>query len=53
MPYELCCLIKDGVIVFFYVNNIILTYYKSKEQDVQQAIKQLQAKYIFTRGSNL
>jgi hypothetical protein len=33
VPYELCCLIKDGVIVFFYVDDIILAYHKEKEQE--------------------
>jgi hypothetical protein len=53
VPHEPCCLIKDGVIVFFYVDDIILAYHKEKEQEAQQAIKRLQDKYTFTGGNDL
>ena len=53
VPHEPCCLIKDGVIVFFYVDDIILAYHKKKEQDAQHAIKRLQDKYTFTGGNDL
>ena len=32
VPHEPCCLIKDGIFVFFYVDDIILAYDKKKEQ---------------------
>lgn len=53
VPHEPCCLIKDGVIIFFYVDDIILAYHKEKEQEAQQAIKSLQDKYTFTGGNDL
>jgi hypothetical protein len=53
VPHEPCCLIKDGVIVFFYVDDIILAYHEEKEQEAQQAIKRLQDKYTFTGGNDL
>jgi hypothetical protein len=53
VPHEPCCLIKDGVIIFFYVDDIILAYHKDKVQEAQNAIKQLQDKYLFTGGNDL
>jgi hypothetical protein len=53
VPHEPCCLIKDRVIIFFYVDDIILAYYKDKVQEAQNAIKQLQDKYLFTGGNDL
>jgi hypothetical protein len=53
VPHKLCCLIKDRVIIFFYINDIILAYHKDKVQEAQNTIKQLQDKYLFTRGNNL
>jgi hypothetical protein len=38
VPYEPCCLIKDGIIIFFYVDDIILAYSKQIETEVQQAV---------------
>jgi hypothetical protein len=52
VPHEPCCLLQDGIIVFFYVDDIVLTYHKQKEQ-AQQTIKHLQEKYTFTRGNDL
>ena len=26
LPYEPCCFIKDGVIIFFYVDDIVVAY---------------------------
>jgi hypothetical protein len=53
VPHEPCCLIRDGVIVFFYVDDIILAYHKNKSQEAQQAIKSLQDKYTLTEGNDL
>ncbi|KAK1920498.1 hypothetical protein P3342_002798 [Pyrenophora teres f. teres] len=53
VPHEPCCLIKDGIIIFFYVDDIILAYHKDMENQAQQAIKRLQDKYLFTGGNDL
>jgi hypothetical protein len=34
-------MIKDGVIIFFYVDDIILVYHREKEIEAQQIIKSL------------
>jgi hypothetical protein len=46
-------MIQDGIIIFFYVDSIILAYARAKEQKAQQAIKQLQEQYTITGGYDL
>jgi len=53
VPHEACCMIKDGIIIFFYVDDIILAYHQKKEVEAQQAIKALQERYTFTGGEDL
>jgi hypothetical protein len=51
--HEPCCMIRDGIIIFFYVDDIILAYAQSTEQEAQQAIRQLQERYTITGGHDL
>jgi hypothetical protein len=53
VPHEPCCLIKDGIIIFFYVDDIILAYDKRKTNEANQAIKLLREKYTMTGGDDL
>jgi hypothetical protein len=53
VPHEPCCLIKDGIFIFFYVDDIILAYDKDKEQEAQQAMERLRDKYTITGGNDL
>jgi hypothetical protein len=46
-------MIRNGIIIFFYVSDIILAYAQSKEEEAQQAIKQLQERYTITGGHDL
>jgi hypothetical protein len=46
-------MIRDRIIIFFYVDNIILAYARAKEQEAQQTTKQLQEQYTITGGHNL
>jgi len=44
-------MLKDGIVVFFYVNNIVFCYQKTDEKKAQKAIKELSKKYqISTLG---
>ncbi len=45
LPQEPCMMIKSGVIVFFYVDDIIFCYRKSEEPVAKKAIKRLEAHY--------
>jgi hypothetical protein len=47
--HEPCCIIRDRIIIFFYVDDIILAYARLKEEEAQQAIKQLQERYTITQ----
>jgi hypothetical protein len=51
--HQHCCIIQDGIIIFFYVDSIILAYAGAKEQEAQQAIEQLQEQYTITGGYDL
>jgi hypothetical protein len=53
VPHEPCCVIKDGVMIFFYVDDIIVAYHKDKEAAATKAVNLLQNKYTMTGGDNL
>ena len=53
VPHEPCCMIKDGVFIFFYVDDIIVAYSKLKEEVAQQTIAELRKKYTITGGNDL
>ncbi|KAF7572456.1 hypothetical protein PtrM4_099560 [Pyrenophora tritici-repentis] len=53
IPQEPCCMIKDGVIIFFYVDDIIVAYHSKQESEAMKAINQIQEKYACTGGDNL
>ena len=53
VPHEPCCMIKDGVFIFFYVDDIILAYHKEKEAEAVQAMTLLKEKYTLTGGDDL
>ena len=45
VPHELCCIMKDGVLVFFYVDNIIFAFWKGKGHIVKEAVRELKRRY--------
>ena len=53
VPHEPCCMIKDGIIIFFYVDDVVLAYHKDKAQEAQRAMEELKKKYSMTRGEDL
>jgi hypothetical protein len=53
VPHEPCCMIKDGIIIFFYVDDIILAYSQCRTEEANQAVKLLQNKYTMTGGDDL
>ena len=46
-------MVKRGVTIFFYVDNIIIAYYKTQEQELNKAIKLIQDRYLCTGGDDL
>ena len=53
LPHEPCCFIKGGILIFFYVDDIIVAYRKTQESVAQEAIKDLKEKYHLSGGHNL
>jgi hypothetical protein len=53
IPHEPCCYQQDGVLIFFYVDDIVLAHRKSQERAAKQAVKALKAKYKLTGGGEL
>jgi hypothetical protein len=53
VPHEPCCMLKDGVFLFFYVDDIILGYPKNKELSAYSIVQELQTKYTLTGGEDL
>jgi hypothetical protein len=51
--YKVYYIIKDRIIVFFHVDNIIVVYYKDKLTAATKAVNMLKEKYTITRGDNL
>ncbi|CCE34925.1 uncharacterized protein CPUR_08864 [Claviceps purpurea 20.1] len=53
VPHEPCCLIKGGIIIFFYVDDIIVAYRRGNANEANQAIQLLKDKYTMTGGDDL
>ena len=43
--YKPCCIIKEGVFIFFYVNDIVFVFRKNKTGIVKGVMKELKIKY--------
>lgn len=50
VPHEPCCYIKNGILVFFYVDDVIVAYRKRQTSEVEALSKQLQEKYKISGG---
>ena len=48
-----CYFTNNGILICFYVDDIIIAFQKSKEQTVHQFIEQLKARYKLTGGPKL
>src|SRR5208283_5394130 len=53
VPYEPYCFSKDRILLFFYVNDIILWFQKEKRKQADETINQLKKKYRLTGGDLL
>ena len=50
VPLKTYYIIKKGVLVFFYINNIIFTFQKNKTGIIKGVIRKLKTKYQFISG---
>ena len=46
-------MLKNGIVVFFYVDNIVFCYRKTNKKKTQKAIKELSKKYQISTFSEL
>jgi Reverse transcriptase (RNA-dependent DNA polymerase) len=53
IPHEPCCYTRNGVTIFFYVDDIALTFRKAQESEAQELINALKQKYELTGGHEL
>jgi hypothetical protein len=53
VPHEPCCMIRDGVFIFFYVDDIILGNHPDKRAAADKAVEELRKKYTLTGGEPL
>ena len=50
VPHEPCCIMKKGVFIFFYINNIVFVFRKNKTGIIKGVVKELKTKYQFISG---
>ena len=53
VPHEPCCMTKSGIIIFYYVDDIVLAYKKGRESEIQSLMNDLQNRYKLTGGNPL
>jgi hypothetical protein len=53
VPHEPCCLLKGGIMIFFYVDDLIVAYEKMNQDMVDWAIGKLREKYQLSGGDTL
>jgi hypothetical protein len=53
VPNEPCYFMKNGIIMFFYVDDIVFSYRKHQKDNVLGLVGQLQQKYTLTGGEPL
>jgi len=51
VPHEPCCFKKEGILFFFYVDDVIVAYRKARGDKANELIKQLQLRYKLTGGN--
>ena len=50
IPYKPYYIIKEGIFIFFYINNIIFIFRKNKTGIIKGVIRKLKTKYQFING---
>ena len=50
VPHKPYCIIKKGVFIFFYVNDIVFAFRKDKTRIIKGAVRELKTKYHLIGG---
>lgn len=53
VPHELCCFIRGGLLVFFYVDDIVFVYKKELASQVEEVVQKLKSFYDLIGGDDL
>jgi hypothetical protein len=53
VPHEPCCVTHDGILIFFYVDDIVVAYKKDREPVVHEMLRKLKQQYHLDGGSEL
>jgi hypothetical protein len=53
VPYKPCCMRRNGIIVFFYVDDIVFAFRQNMQDNARDAVRQLQTRYTLTGGDDL
>lgn len=53
VPHEPCAFIRNGVIIFFYVDDIVIAYRKERRTTAPRAVIELKQRYKLQGGDNL
>ena len=49
VPHEPCCMTKEGVVIFLYVDDIVFAFRNGKTEIVKRAVRELKHKYQHSR----
>ena len=53
VPHEPCCLTNNGIIIFFYVDDIVFAFSKKNAERARMLMDQLKARYRLTGGEDI
>ena len=53
VPHEPCCFSREGMLIFFYVDDIVVAYSKENQSKVEATIAELRSCYTLTGGHEL
>src|SRR5438034_11737031 len=53
ISHKSCCLTCDEILIFFYMNDIVLAYQKSQKEKTKNLIAQLQSHYNISEKEDL
>ena len=53
VPHEPCCMSNDGILVFFYVDDIVFAFRNHQRKRVEKVVKGLKKRYQLTGGDDL
>ena len=53
MPHEPCCLTYNGILIFFYVDDIVVAFSRQEAQRAQGLVEKLKNRYSLSGGNEL